>query len=179
MMLLKIRRVANRKGVINVSGAKNSALPIICASLISDGDIILENVPNIVDVTTLFSILRKLGYNVAFANNRAIIKRKKRTPYKILGEDVKKMRGSYYFMGALLSKRKKIMIANSGGCNLGNRPINYHLEGFKKMGAEIKEKKDITTIKAKELCPATITLPFPSVGATINLMLAAIKTKGI
>jgi len=179
MMLLKIRRVANRKGVINVSGAKNSALPIICASLISDGDIILENVPNIVDVTTLFSILRKLGYNVAFANNRAIIKRKKRTPYKILGEDVKKMRGSYYFMGALLSKRKKIMIANSGGCNLGNRPINYHLEGFKKMGAEIKEEKDITTIKAKELCPATITLPFPSVGATINLMLAAIKTKGI
>lgn len=177
-MILRIRRTEEKIGKVNISGAKNSALPIICASLIANNDIILENIPDITDVHTLLSILKQLRYKISFTDNILKIKRKRKVTYKVLGEEVKKMRGSYYFMGAMLAKYQKVMITNSGGCNLGHRPINYHLDGFKKMGATIKHENDIIIIKAKKLRPTTINLEFPSVGATINLMLAAVKTKG-
>jgi len=177
-MILKVRRIEKKRGDITISGAKNSALPIICAALICDEDIILENIPDITDVRTLFSILNNLGYKINYQDNILYIKNKRKIPYKILGDDVKKMRGSYYFMGALLAKQRKVAITHSGGCNLGHRPINYHLDGFKKMGAVISEHKNFLKIKAKELRPTNIHLNFPSVGATINLMLAAVKTHG-
>ena len=178
-MLLKICRKEEKVGNVNISGAKNSALALICASILADDEVILENVPHITDVNTLFSILTSIGYEVKFINNVASIKLTKKLKTTIKDEHVKKMRGSYYFMGAMLAKKKKVNISSSGGCDLGYRPINYHLDGFKKMGAEITEKKGFMKIKAKTLYPTTIDLEFPSVGATINLMLAAVKTDGI
>lgn len=177
-MLLKIRRNVNKMGNVRISGAKNSALALICTSILADDEVILENVPDITDVNTLFYILRKIGYDVCFKDNIAKINLTKRLKTVIKDEHVKKMRGSYYFMGAMLAKRKKVYIANSGGCDLGHRPINYHLDGFTKMGASISEKKGYIKLKAKTLKPVTIDLAFPSVGATINLMLAACKTIG-
>jgi UDP-N-acetylglucosamine 1-carboxyvinyltransferase len=165
-------------GDITVSGSKNSSLAIICAAIICDEEVILDNVPDIHDVQTLFLILRHIGYSVEYKNNKSIIKQVKKVSYKINDELVKKMRGSYYFMGALLAKLRKVSIASAGGCNLGHRPINYHLMGFKLMGATITQKKDVITLKAKKLVPTTINLEFPSVGATINLILASCKTPG-
>lgn len=177
-MLLKICRKKELMGNVTISGAKNSALAIICASVVADGEVVLDNVPHITDVNTLFSILTNIGYEIKFVNNTATIKLVKRLKTTIRDEHVRKMRGSYYFIGAMLARTKKVNIANSGGCDLGYRPINYHLDGFKKMGAKITEKKGFMKIKAKTLLPTTIDLEFPSVGATINLMLAAVKTEG-
>lgn len=178
-MLLKIRRKEEKVGNVSISGAKNSAIALICASILAEDEVILENVPHITDVNTLFSILTRIGYEIKFSNNVATIKLKKKLKTVIKDEHVKKMRGSYYFMGAMLAKKRKVYIANSGGCDLGHRPINYHLDGFTKMGAKITEKKGFMKIKAKTLIPTTIDLEFPSVGATINLMLASCKTEGI
>ncbi|HHU56486.1 MAG TPA: UDP-N-acetylglucosamine 1-carboxyvinyltransferase [Acholeplasmataceae bacterium] len=178
-MILRVRREENKVGEITISGAKNSALPIICSAIICDEDVVLENIPDIIDVRTLLAILSNLGLKYNFHNNTLSIKNKKKLPYKVLCEEVNKMRGSYYFMGAMLAKQNKIMITNSGGCNLGHRPINFHLEGFKKMGASVFTHNNFIKIKAKKMKPTNIHLEFPSVGATINLMMAAVKTQGI
>ena len=177
-MKLEVIKEKSVPGDITVSGSKNSSLAIICAAIICDEEVTLNNVPDIHDVQTLFSILRHIGYTVDYQNNTAVIKQVKKVSYKINDELVKKMRGSYYFMGALLAKLHKVSIASAGGCNLGHRPINYHLMGFKMMGANITQKKDVITLKAKKLVPTTINLEFPSVGATINLILASCKTPG-
>lgn len=177
-MKLNIKRINNNPGDVLISGAKNSSLAIICAAILCNGEVILDNVPDIVDVQTLFTILRSIGYHVEFINNTARIVQVKKIPYRIKNEHVTKMRGSYYFMGALLAKLHRVSIASSGGCNLGKRPIDFHINGFKKMGAKYSQKNDIITLKAKKLTPTHIHLNFPSVGATINLMLAATKTIG-
>lgn len=177
-MLLKIKRVEERQGDITVSGSKNSAIPILCAAMLSNDEVIIENVPDITDINTLLSIIQKIGYFVTFENNVVVMKKKRFIKSTIKDEDVKKMRGSYYIMGTLLAKRHKVIIASSGGCDLGFRPINYHLDGFKKMGAKVSQKDNYIHVKAFSLKPCTIDLEFPSVGATINLMLASCKTMG-
>lgn len=165
-------------GEIKISGSKNSSLAIICAAVLSDQEVILKNIPDITDVNTLFSILRNIGYSIDFNNNIARIKQIREIDYRINDDLVMQMRGSYYFMGALLAKLNKVSLCYSGGCNLGKRPINYHLDGFRKMGAIITEENGIIDIKAKLLIPTKIDLAFPSVGATVNLILASTKTIG-
>lgn len=178
-MRLKIRGKRKLEGTVEISGAKNSAVAIIPAAILADEDVIIRNIPNIDDVKTLISIMKEMGYIIHFDNNILIIKAKKKVNYYIKSELVNKLRGSYYFMGSMLGKIRKVKINNSGGCNLGSRPINYHLDNFQKLGAKLLLNADEVHLKASKLRGCDIHLEFPSVGATINTMLAAVKAKGI
>lgn len=178
-MKVKIRGKRKLEGSVYISGAKNSAVAIIPAALLADEDVIIRNIPNIDDVNTLISIIKEMGYHVHFDNNILVIKSKKKVNYHVQSKLVDKLRGSYYFMGSLLGKLKKVKINNSGGCNLGNRPINYHLDNFQKLGAKLILNEQEVYLKTNKLRGCEIVLEFPSVGATINTMLAAVKAKGI
>lgn len=165
-------------GDIRISGSKNSAVALVPAAVLCDEEAIIANVPNISDIDALDEILRHLGANVRRENDVIRIDSSK-IENKLIPEDIsKKLRASYYFMGALLSKFKKVEIYFPGGCSIGARPINLHLKGFKAMGANIKEDGNLFTITADNLHGAKINLDFASVGATINLMLAAVKADG-
>lgn len=177
-MKVKVRGKRKIEGIVQISGAKNSAVAIIPAAILADEDVIIRNIPNIDDVNTLISIMKEMGYIVHFDNNILIIKAKKKVHYHIKSDLVNKLRGSYYFMGSMLGKIKKVKINNSGGCNLGNRPINYHLDNFQKLGAKLLKTNEEVFLKAKKLKGCDLTLEYPSVGATINTILAAVKAKG-
>ncbi|MFA5696026.1 MAG: UDP-N-acetylglucosamine 1-carboxyvinyltransferase, partial [Bacilli bacterium] len=165
-------------GTIEISGAKNSAVALIPASILSDEEIIISNVPNITDREALNEILEYLGAEVSFDKGEMKINTKKISNKEIPEEISKKLRASYYFMGALLSKFKKVKMFFPGGCNIGSRPINLHLKGFELLGAKVIQEKNLYIIEADELKGANIYLDVPSVGATINLMLAASKAQG-
>lgn len=177
-MILKIRRKEKKFGDVTISGAKNSAIPIIVASLLTNEKVILHNIPDIKDVRTLLEIIGKLGPQCTFTNNTLTIYPTKKVKTTIFDDNVRKMRGSYYLLGVFLSKYKKIKMYNQGGCDLGYRPINFHLDGFKRMGTHIIETTTFISLKARKLLPAIHNLDFPSVGATINLMLASVLVKG-
>lgn len=180
MNIIKLKIYGNKNlyGEVQIGGCKNSAVAIIPAAILCDEEVRLQNVPQIDDCYTLLEILSTIGHQVIFEDLDIIIKPNQKTKTNLVTSLVSKLRGSYYFLGALLAKRKKVKTLYPGGCNLGARPINYHLDGFQKMNARVSEKDNLLILKAKKLCGTTIDLEFPSVGATINLMLAATKAKG-
>lgn len=178
-MKLKVRGKKKLQGTIKISGSKNSAVAIIAASILSDEEVIVRNVPEINDVLTQIKILEEQGYNTYFKDNIFKLRPLKKMKTTFLSDNISKLRGSYYFMGSTLGKMKKIKIKQIGGCDLGERPINYHLDALKEFNIKIKEKNDIFYLKTKSLKAATINLPFPSVGATINALIASVKAKGI
>jgi UDP-N-acetylglucosamine 1-carboxyvinyltransferase len=165
-------------GEIKISGAKNSAVALVPASLLSDGVVTIDNIPDISDIEALNEILEYLGANVKRDKETMIIDSSKILNKEIPEDISKKLRASYYFMGALLGKYKKAEMYFPGGCSIGTRPINLHLKGFEALGAEIIEDGNKYSIIAKELKGAHIYLDIASVGATINIMLAAVKAKG-
>lgn len=177
-MKIKVRGKRNLEGTIKIKGAKNSAVAIIPAAILCDGEVTLHNVPHISDVEILLNILKELDYFIDFKDGTLRIKKTKNFKKIIHNTDTGKMRGSYYFIGSFLSKYHKITINSSGGCNLGLRPINYHLDGFERLGVKYSLENNMLSLKAKSLKGARIDLPFPSVGATINIMLASTKAKG-
>ncbi len=165
-------------GTIKVSGAKNSAVALVPASLLADSKVTIDNVPNISDIDALNEILEYLGATVSRKNE--IIEIEPSTVVnKPIPENIsKKLRASYYFMGALLGKNKKATMYFPGGCGIGARPIDQHLKGFEALGATVTEEDNKYTIEEEELKGANIYLDIASVGATINIMLAATKAKG-
>jgi len=165
-------------GTINISGAKNSAVALIPASVLCDEDVKIYNVPNISDRDALINILTELNCKSEIKGDVINIDTSNVSNKRISLELSKKMRASYYFMGALLSKFKHVEMYFPGGCNIGKRPIDIHIKGFEALGATVKINGDLYIIDAEELNGAKITLDFASVGATINIMLAAIKAKG-
>jgi len=165
-------------GTIRISGAKNAAVAIIPAAILSDEQSTICNIPEISDVEALADIMQFLNINVNRATETMVIDPTNMTNKLIPKELSQKLRASYYFMGALLGKYKRVEIYFPGGCSIGKRPINLHLEGFEKLGATVTEDKDKYVIEAKELKGAKIYFDTPSVGATINIMLAAVKAKG-
>lgn len=166
------------KGTIRISGAKNAAVAIIPAAILTDEEATICNVPEISDIDSLEEILNFLNIDIKRATETMIINPKK-MKNKPIGEDISsKLRASYYFMGALLAKYKHVEMCFPGGCKIGSRPINLHLEGFKKLGATVKEDGDKYIIKASKLKGAQMYLDVASVGATINIMLAATKAEG-
>lgn len=179
-MKLKIRGKKRLQGVVKISGSKNSAVAILAGSILADEEVIIRNVPEIDDVKSQINILEEHGYSIYFKDNVFKIKPLKKIKPIFLSEEVSKLRGSCYFMGACLAKYKYIKIRNIGGCNLGKRPLNYHYDGFKELNIKVKEKtnKNYVILKTKKIIANTIRLPFPSVGATMNLILASVKTKG-
>ena len=165
-------------GTISINGAKNSAVALLPASVLCDESSNVYNVPNISDRDVLIEILEKLNCNVIKDEDAIKIDSSKVINTRIPMELSKKMRASYYFMGSLLSRFKHVEIYFPGGCNIGKRPIDIHIKGFEALGAKVQIKGDLYTIDAKELNGANMTLDFASVGATINIMLAAVKAKG-
>ncbi len=165
-------------GEVKISGSKNSAVALVPAAVLCDEEVTIANVPNISDIEALDEILNFLGAKVT--RKEDIIKiDSKDVENKLIPEKItKKLRASYYFMGALLSRFKKVEMYFPGGCSIGARPINLHLKGFEAMGAKVIENDNLFTITADNLKGAKINLDFASVGATINLMLAAVKADG-
>lgn len=165
-------------GTIKISGAKNSAVALIPAAILSDEEVTIYNVPNISDRDALIKIIELLEGKVEL-NGDSLTLDMRNIKNKVIPEELsKKLRASYYFMGALLGKYKKVEMYFPGGCNIGARPINLHLKGFEMLGAKVMYDCDKYIIEAEELKGARIYLDFASVGATINLMLAAVKAQG-
>ena len=178
MKKIKINGGKDLIGSIKISGAKNSAVALVPASLLSDGVVTIDNVPNISDITALNEILEYLGAKVTRENDKMIIDQTNLENKEIPESKAKKLRASYYFMGALLGKYKKVEIYFPGGCSIGARPINLHLKGFEALGANVIEKGNKYIITAENLKGNNIYLDVRSVGATINIMLAAVKASG-
>lgn len=166
-------------GHIKISGSKNSAVALLPAAILSDDFSTIYNVPDISDTRNLITILELLGCEIKFADDTMIIN-SKNIQNKLIEEQYgNKLRASYYFMGSLLAKFKKVEMYFPGGCNIGSRPIDIHLKGFEKLGAKVTSEGNRYLIEAEELVGANLYLDFASVGATINLMIAATKAKGI
>lgn len=165
-------------GEIKIGGAKNSAVALIPASILCSGKVYLDNVPNISDIDALEEILNHLNVDVLRDDHYIEIDSDKMENRVIPCVLASKLRASYYFMGALLGKYKKVKMCFPGGCSIGKRPINLHLKGFEKLGATILEEDDSFTIVADKLIGDDIFLDVPSVGATINIMLAAVLAGG-
>ena len=166
-------------GVIKVSGAKNAALPIIIATLVAKGEYILKNVPNLRDIRVTMRLLEDLGMETEKLDDNT---------YKIVNngfkrteasyEIVKQMRASFLVMGPMIANLDEAVVSLPGGCAIGSRPVDLHLKGFELLGAEITRVHGYIHAKADKLKGAEIPLGFPSVGATQNIMMAAVKTPG-
>lgn len=165
-------------GTIKINGAKNSAVALLPAAILSDSKTTIKNVPNITDIDVLEEIITLLNGKVTKEKNSLCIDTSCLVNHMIPEELSKKLRASYYFMGALLAKYKHVEIYFPGGCNFGARQIDFHLKGFEALGAEVTTEGEKIILHAEELNGAEIDLPFASVGATINIMLAATKAKG-
>ncbi len=165
-------------GEIKISGSKNSAVALVPAAVLCDEEVTIANVPNISDIDALDEILSYLGAKVTRTDDVIKID-SSNIKNKLIPQSIaKKLRASYYFMGALLSRFKKVEMYFPGGCSIGARPINLHLKGFEALGAKVEENDNLFVITAENLKGAKINLDFASVGATINLMLAAVKAEG-
>ena len=178
MKKIKINGGKELKGTINIGGAKNSAVALVPASLLSDGLVKIDNIPNISDIDALIEILEYLGAKITLSDGRMVIDQSNLQNKEIPESKSKKLRASYYFMSALLGKYKHVEMYFPGGCSIGARPIDQTLKGFKALGATVKEQDNRFIIDAKELIGGHVYLDMPSVGATINTMLVAVKAKG-
>ena len=178
MKIMEINGGKELNGTIRVSGAKNASVAIIPAAILSDEEVTICNVPEITDTDALCDILDELNVKVSRASGSLVIDPKDMINGEIKEEYSKKLRASYYFMGALLGKYKKVSMFFPGGCSIGARPIDLHLKGFEALGANVTKNKNKYTVQAEELKGANIYLDIASVGATINIMLAAVKAKG-
>lgn len=178
MPKIKIEGGHKLTGSISVSGAKNSAVALIPASILCDETVTINNIPDITDVDDLEKILTHLNAKINREKGKVEINSSNIVNKEITQELSKKLRASYYFMGALLGKFKKVDMYFPGGCAIGARPINLHLKGFELLGAKITEEDNHFIIEADKLRGNNIYLDFPSVGATINIMLAAVKARG-
>ncbi|WP_432354037.1 UDP-N-acetylglucosamine 1-carboxyvinyltransferase [Sporosarcina sp. A2] len=178
MEVYKIQGGTPLKGNIKVSGAKNSAVALIPASILADSPVTIEGLPEISDVHTLQSLLEDIGGKVDFTDGTMTIDPSEMISMPLPNGNVKKLRASYYLMGAMLGKFKKAVIGLPGGCHLGPRPIDQHIKGFEALGAKVTNEHGAIYLRADELIGAKIYLDIVSVGATINIMLAAVLAKG-
>ncbi|HKM22638.1 MAG TPA: UDP-N-acetylglucosamine 1-carboxyvinyltransferase, partial [Lachnospiraceae bacterium] len=166
-------------GEVGIGGAKNAALAILAASIMTDETVTIENVPDVRDVSVLLQAMDAIG---------VIIERVDKHTLKLNGsainslcidkEYIKKIRASYYLLGALLGKYKKAEVALPGGCNIGSRPIDQHIKGFRALGADVKIVRGLIQTEAEKLIGSHIYLDVVTVGATINIMMAAAMAEG-
>lgn len=165
-------------GIIDISGSKNATLPILAATILNDGISIVNNVPDIKDVSTMCAILEALGCTVKRDENKIIVDSTNIVTSEIPEELMREMRSSVIIAGALIGRTKKCQFTYPGGCEIGSRPINLHLEAFEQLGVVIDEKNGYINCISNKLEGTEIVLDFPSVGATENIMLAAVLAKG-
>ncbi len=168
------------KGRVHISGAKNAAVAILPAVLLSDDPCVIENLPQISDVNTLLQTLSALGAQVKIINKSTVQIDPRHASYFVVSKEMAQgMRASSYFLGALLGRHNRARVAPPGGCDFGVRPIDQHIKGFEALGAYVAIENGMVDARAKELRGASIYLDVVSVGATMNIMLAATKAKGL
>ncbi|CAH2212750.1 UDP-N-acetylglucosamine 1-carboxyvinyltransferase [Tepidibacter aestuarii] len=167
------------EGEIRLKGAKNSVLPIIAATILNEGESVIHNVPNISDVKVMIDILNHIGCYVKSEGDTLIIDTRNVNSSEIPESFVRKMRSSIIFLGAMVSRFGNTKISYPGGCEIGPRPIDLHLKSLSQMGVNIEEAHGYIKCKRQKNKACEITLDFPSVGATENAMLAAVKTNGV
>ncbi|WP_312640773.1 UDP-N-acetylglucosamine 1-carboxyvinyltransferase [Hydrogenoanaerobacterium sp.] len=168
------------QGEVEISGAKNAAVAIIPAVILADGPCIIENIPNISDVSILFKILSEMGAKVRPINRFSVeIDATQNISPTVPYELARNMRASYYFLGALLGKYNKAEVSMPGGCDFGVRPIDQHIKGFESLGATVSVDHGMIDARTEYLTGGHIYFDVVSVGATINVMLAAVKAKGL
>lgn len=166
-------------GEVYISGAKNAAVAVVPAALLIEGSCRIENVPDIKDTKILEETLNQLGARITFEDkNTILIDSSGVNTYKASYEMIKSMRASYYLLGALLGRFRRAEVALPGGCDFGFRPMDQHIKGFEAMGAQVEIEHGIVKLRAEKLVGSQIYLDVVSVGATINLMLAAVKAEG-
>lgn len=167
------------EGEVKISGAKNATVALIPAAVLASGPVALVGIPQIADVESLSEILRSLNVDVhQVAEDHLIIDPTKMQYIDLTSDAVTKLRASYYFMGSLLGRFGKVCMKMPGGCYLGPRPIDLHLKGFEALGATVRYEHACYYIEAKQLIGTKIFLDIASVGATINIMMAAVYAKG-
>ncbi len=175
---IKIRGGNRLNGTVNISSSKNATVAILPAVVLASEVVKLYDVPNIEDINALVAILKRLNIKIDQNEDNFTIDPTEIKNVVLDGDEVRKLRASYYFMGALLGRFKHVKMLYPGGCNLGPRPIDLHLKGFESLGARVKSDGDLIEIDADELIGDEIYLDIASVGATINIMLAAVFAKG-
>lgn len=181
MEYIRVRNRGPLEGRVTISGAKNAALPILAASLLGTEEIVLEQVPPLKDVEVMVEVLRALDVKVDYLDAETIrIDASQVTKTVTPGELMNRMRASFVVMGPLLTRLGRTFTKMPGGCNIGKRPVDLHLKGFKALGAEIDEEPDAVGAKAPDggLVGGKVYLDFPSVGATQNIMMAATLARG-
>lgn len=169
------------KGEVNINGAKNAAVAILPAAVLaSEGKCVIDNIPDIEDVHCLERILKSLGCGVKKIDSNILeIDSTDITSYDACTDDVRRMRASYYFIGALLARFGKARVELPGGCPIGVRPIDQHIKGFEALGAEVTIEHGAVNVKANKLVGANVFFDVVSVGATINVMIAATMAEGL
>ncbi|TZE81306.1 UDP-N-acetylglucosamine 1-carboxyvinyltransferase [Calorimonas adulescens] len=166
-------------GIINVSGSKNAVLPIMAACILANGEIKLEDIPKLEDVLVMERMIKAIGLEVHEDGKNLYIKGTENIKCEAPYDLVRMLRASFLVMGPILARKGKVRIALPGGCNIGSRPVDLHLKGFRALGAEIDMGHGYVEAHAQALRGNKIYLDFPSVGATENIMMAAILAKGV
>ena len=166
-------------GDVVISGAKNAALGILAAAIMTDEDVIVENLPDVRDINVLLEAIEEIGASVERLDRHSVrINASTIREVSVDDEYIRKIRASYYFIGALLGKYKSAEVPLPGGCNIGSRPIDQHLKGFRALGAKIEIERGAVVAHAIDLVGSHIYLDVVSVGATINIMMAAAMAEG-
>ncbi len=167
------------RGEVDISGAKNAALALIAAAIMTDETVVIDNLPDVRDINVLLQAIEGIGAVVVrLTRNSVKINAGTISSVTVDYEYIRKIRASYYLLGALLGRFNEAEVALPGGCDIGTRPIDQHIKGFKAMGAEVKIEHGMIKTKAEELLGNHIYMDVVSVGATINIMLAAALAKG-
>ena len=166
-------------GEVEIGGAKNAALAILSAAVMTDETVTIENVPNVRDTNVLLNAIEEIGARVERLDAHTVrINGSFIRDFNVDNEFIRKIRASYYLIGALLGKYKRAEVALPGGCNIGGRPIDLHMKGFRALGAEVDIKYGLVRAYAEKLTGTHIYLDKVSVGATINIMMAASMAEG-
>ena len=178
MAKIIVRKSNPLNGSVRIDGAKNAVLPIIAATLLAKGKSVLREVPNLKDVHVISDLLRHLGAEVEYEGTTLTVDATNLTTYDAPYELVRKMRASFLVMGPLLARFNQTKISMPGGCAIGTRPIDLHLKGFKALGADVVMDHGFVEAKTDKLVGSKLYLDFPSVGATENIMMAAVLAEG-
>ncbi len=166
-------------GEVEIGGAKNAALGILAAAIMTDETVVIDNLPDVRDIHVLIQAMESIGVIVTRVNRHCVKVNASQIHTLVIQDDyIKKIRASYYLLGALLGKYKEASVALPGGCNIGSRPIDQHIKGFKVIGAEVKIEHGLIITEAEHLKGAHVYLDVVSVGATINVMMASVMAEG-
>ncbi len=166
-------------GEVEIGGAKNAALAILAAAIMTDETVLIENVPDVRDTNVLLQAMESIGVLIHKKDRHTVQINASRVSGFVIEDDyIKKIRASYYLLGALLGKYKKAEVALPGGCNIGLRPIDQHIKGFRALGADVRIEHGLVITDAEHLKGAHIYMDVVSVGATINIMMAAVMAEG-